>query len=108
MKASYIPDCTMSLVPETQVCPEATKHANAAPFTADSTSASSNTTIGACRDVVEEKTKCIRVRTHFPTQLGCVGGEIGADNFTKGSSSFSSGLVRINILWEGTEFEDVR
>ena len=39
----------MRRVPETHVWPEATNEANAAPFTADSTSASSKITIGAFR-----------------------------------------------------------
>jgi hypothetical protein len=34
-------------VPETQVCPEATKEANATPFTAEIRSASSKTMMGA-------------------------------------------------------------
>ena len=46
---SYTSDCTMRRVPDTHVWPEATNEANAAPFTADSTSASSKITIGAFR-----------------------------------------------------------
>ena len=49
MNRSYTSDCTMRRVPDTHVWPEATNEANAAPFTADSTSASSKITIGAFR-----------------------------------------------------------
>jgi hypothetical protein len=51
MKVSYIPDWIKILVPDTHVWPEAMKDAKAAPFTADSTSASSNIKIGALHAV---------------------------------------------------------
>lgn len=49
MNSSYTWSWMISRVPETQVCPDATKQAKAAPLAADTGSASSKTTIGAYR-----------------------------------------------------------
>lgn len=47
MNSSYIPSCTIIRVPDTQVCPDATKEAKAAPLIAQTRSASSKMTMGA-------------------------------------------------------------
>lgn len=52
MNSSYTPSWMIRRVPDTHVWPEATKEANAAPFTALTTSASLKITMGACTKYV--------------------------------------------------------
>jgi hypothetical protein len=56
-------------VPETHVCPEATKEAKVTPFTAEIRSASLKTTIGACRRHIKKAFAFLRIlpKNHLAT-----------------------------------------